>query len=277
MLYAWQREPGDENKSGVEPARSALLSDTFFATLQVRDTHDTLSANTAGVEIRTGAQLLNLSTRVVAQTGDNVPIGGLIIAGDQDKKVIVRGIGPSLQVQGALQDPVIELHDSGGALIASNDNWKDSQQGEVEASGVAPSDDRESAIVRTLSPGNYTVVLRGKDNSSGVALVEVYDLSFAADARLANLSTRGFVGLADDVMIGGFVAGPNDATFTRVVLRAIGPILSGAGVPQAMDDPTLELHNRDGTLIDSNDNWKDNPQAAEIQSTGLQPTIASPP
>jgi hypothetical protein len=244
----------------------------FFATLTVKDTHNTSSLNVASVVIKTSAQLVNISTRVRAQTGDNIPIAGFIIAGDQDKKVILRAIGPSLQgARDPLQDPVLELHDGSGALIALNDNWKDTQQNEVQASGIPPSDDRESAIVQTLKPGNYTAVLRGKNNTTGVALVEVYDLSFAADARLANLSTRGFVGTGDDVMIGGFVAGPNDATFTRVVLRAIGPSLAAANVPQPMQDPVLELHNRDGTLIDSNDNWKDSPQAAEIQATGLQP------
>jgi PKD repeat protein len=245
----------------------------FFATCTVTDTQGEISANVASLVIKTGAQLVNISTRLRTQTGDNIPIAGFIVVGDQDKKVIVRGIGPSIQgAQGPLQDPVLELHDSSGAVIASNDNWKDTQQAEIEGSGVPPGDDRESAIVKTLSPGNYTAILRGKDDTTGVALVEVYDISFTTDSRLANVSTRGLVGTGDDVMIGGFLAGPNDAAFTGIVLRAIGPSLGAANVPQPMQDPTLELHDRDGALIDSNDNWKDSPQAAEIESTGLQPT-----
>jgi hypothetical protein len=173
-------------------------------------------------------------------------------------------------VQDRLQDPVLELHDGSGAVVASNDNWKDTQKTEIEQTGIPPADDRESAIVKTLKPGHYTAVLRGKNNTTGVGIIEVYDLNFAASSRLANVSTRGFVGTGDDVMIGGFVAGPNDAAVTRVVLRAIGPSLSGAGVPQPMQDPTLELHDRDGTKIAENDNWKDT-QEAEIKATGLQP------
>jgi hypothetical protein len=248
---------------------------SFFATCQVKDTHNQVSANTASAEIKTGAQLVNISTRLRVQTGDNIPIGGFIIAGNEDKRVIVRGLGPSLKannqpLQGRLQDPVLELHDGSGAVVASNDNWKDTQKTEIEQTGIPPADDRESAIVKTLKPGHYTAVLRGKNNSTGVGIIEVYDLNFAASSRLANVSTRGFVGTGDDVMIGGFVAGPNDAAVTRVVLRAIGPSLSGAGVPQPMQDPTLELHDRDGAKIAENDNWKST-QEAEIKATGLQP------
>jgi hypothetical protein len=248
---------------------------SFFATCRVKDSHGQISSNVASVVIKTSAQLVNISTRVRVETGDNIPIGGFIVVGDEDKKVIVRGLGPSIKannqpVQGRLQDPVLELHDSSGAVIAFNDNWKDTQKSEIEKSGVPPSDDRESAIVKTLKPGHYTAVLRGKNNTTGVGIVEVYDLAFGASSRLANVSTRGLVGTGDDVMIGGFVAGPQDAAVTRVVLRAIGPSLASAGVPQPLQDPTLELHNRDGTTVASNDNWQDS-QKAEIEKTGLQP------
>jgi hypothetical protein len=250
---------------------------SFFATCTVKDSHGQISANIASVVIKTGAQLVNISTRLRVQTGDNVLIGGFIIAGADDKKIIVRGLGPSVQangqpVPGTLQDPVLELHDGTGAVIATNDNWKDTQQAEIEATGIPPSDDRESAIVQTLSPGNYTVILRGKDDTTGVGVVEAYDIGFAANSRLANLSTRGFVDTGDNVMIGGFMAGPTDAAGTRVVVRAIGPSLTqSAGLAQTLQDPNLEVHDTNGATIASNDNWRDS-QEADITATGLQPT-----
>ena len=167
-------------------------------------------------------------------------------------------------------DPILELRDSNGALLISNDDWKDSpQRAEIEASGLAPSDDRESAILRTLSPGAYTAVLRGKNNSTGIALVEAYDHETGADSVLANISSRGFVETDDNVMIGGFILGNNPAN-TKVLLRAIGPSLKNK-LPNALDDTFLELHDRNGATIATNDNWKDN-QRAEIEATGIPPT-----
>ncbi|MFN2474842.1 MAG: hypothetical protein ABR526_00675, partial [Chthoniobacterales bacterium] len=185
-------------------------------------------------------------------------------------------IGPSTKLNGALQDPVLELHDSTGATIATNDNWKtddltrQSQQAEIEGSTIPPTDDRESALIRTLTPGNYTAILRGKNDTTGLAVVEAYDLDPFANSKLANISTRGFIGTGDNVLIGGFLAGPQNAGSTRVVIRAIGPSLRDAGVANAMADPTLELRNRDGVKVAENDNWRDQ-QAAEIQATGLAP------
>ena len=242
----------------------------FFATLTVKDTKGLVSANTASAEIKVSAQLLNLSTRLRVQPGDNALIGGFIIRGSEQKKVILRGIGPSLNVPGKLDDPMIQLFNGAGANIAGNDDWKTDQQN-VEATGLAPTNDRESAIVITLDPGNYTVVMRGKNNSSGIGVVEVYDIGLAANARLANVSSRGFIGTGDNVLIGGFFAGPQTAAVTGVVFRAIGPSLSNFGVPQPMQDPTLEIHNGNGGLIASNDDWQSN-QKAEIQATGLGPS-----
>jgi hypothetical protein len=242
----------------------------FFATLTVKDSHGLQSPNTASAEIKVAAQILNLSTRMFVQTGDNALIGGFIIRGSEQKKVILRGIGPSLNVPNKLADPVIQLFNSSGANIAGNDDWKTDQQN-VEATGLAPADDRESAIVITLDPGAYTVVMRGKNNGTGVGVVEVYDIGLAANARLANVSTRGFIGTGDNVLIGGFVAGPQTAAVTGVVFRAIGPSLSNFGVPQAMQDPTIEIHNGNGDVIASNDDWQTN-QKAEIQATGLAPS-----
>jgi len=242
----------------------------FFATLTVKDSKGLQSANVASAELEVAAQLLNLSTRMRVQPGDNALIGGLIIRGSEQKRVIFRGIGPSLNVPGKLDDPVIQLFNSSGTNIGGNDDWKTDQQN-VEATGLAPSNDRESALVITLDPGAYTIVMRGKNNSSGIGVVEVYDIGFAANARLANVSSRGFIGTGDNILIGGFVAGPQTASFTGVVIRAIGPSLSQFGVPQPMQDPVLELHNGNGDLIGSNDDWQSDQKAA-IQATGLAPS-----
>jgi hypothetical protein len=141
----------------------------------------------------------------------------------------------------------------------------------VESTGLAPSNDRESAIVITLDPGSYTVVMRGKNNSSGIGVVDMFDIGLAANARLANVSSRGLIGTGDNILIGGFYAGPQTAAVTGVVFRAIGPSLSNFGVPQPMQDPTLEIHNSNGDVIASNDDWQTN-QKAEIQATGLAPS-----
>jgi hypothetical protein len=156
-------------------------------------------------------------------------------------------------------------------LIASNDNWRDTQQGEIEASGLAPADDRESAIIQTLSPGTYTAILRGKDDAGGIGLIEGYDLDQTADSILANISTRGFVGTGENVMIGGLIVGGNASGGINVVIvRAIGPSLGNAGIQNALPDPVLELRDSNGALIDSNDNWKDR-QEAVIESQSLAP------
>jgi hypothetical protein len=230
-------------------------------------------------------QPFNISSRVDVLTGDQVAIAGFIINGTDPKTVIIRGIGPSLSnagVQGPLQDPTLELHDGSGALMTSNDNWKTkpdgtSQQASVQATGIPPNNDLESAIVVTLNPGRYTAILSGKNGGTGIGLVEVYDLSRAANSKLANISTRGFVGTNDNVMIGGLIVGTGNVGATgKVLIRAIGPSLSNAGVQGALQDPTLEFHNANGALIDSNDNWKTRPdgssQQAAIEATGLAPS-----
>ena len=188
---------------------------------------------------------LNISTRMQVGTGDNALIGGFIVTGSAPKKVIIRAIGPSLAANGTplpgrLDDPTLELRDSAGGLILSNDNWMESAQAqEIIDSGIPPSDDHEAAIVATLAPGSYTAIMRGVNNSTGIGVVEVYDLAQEVSAKLANISTRGFVETGDNVMIGGFIAG-NQAM--HVMVRALGPSLTEAGVPNALADPTLELH-----------------------------------
>jgi hypothetical protein len=208
------------------------------------------------------------------QGGDNVMIGGFIVTGNAPKKLIVRAIGPSLEqagISGSLSDPVLELRGQGGALLSSNDNWKENAPAadEIRQSGVAPQNDRESAIVATLSPGSYTAVLSGKDGAVGTGLIEVYDLSQEADCELANISTRGLVQSGDNVMIGGFVLGGTGGT-ARVVIRAIGPSLSQFGIKGALTNPRLELHDGNGALLQANNNWRDQ-QEAEIAQTGMAP------
>ena len=219
------------------------------------------------------AQSLNLSARLPVGSDDDVLIGGLIVTGSEAKQVIVRGIGPSLAVNGVplgntLADPTLELYQD-GILIMSNDNWKDSQQSEIEATGLAPTEDLESAIVATLAPGSYTVILRGQNSGTGIGLVEAYDLDAAAQSSLANTSTRGFVQTGDDVLIGGFIIG-NGGSDT-VVVRAIGPSLADAGIVNSLADPTLDLYDANGVVIRSDDNWRDS-QESLLQSTGLAPT-----
>ena len=232
--------------------------------------------------------VVNISTRLDVGTIDNVLIGGFIISGNAPKRVIIRGIGPSLEVKGVplvgrLADPTLELHDSHG-LLATDDNWRDSQEDEIIASTVPPSDDLESAIVATLAPldpnvpgsGAYTVIVSGKNNTTGVALVEVYDLGTASldissESKLANISTRGKVQTDDDVMIGGFII--QGSTASNILVRAIGPSLANAIPPVAgtLQDTILELHDGSGNLLSSNDDWESD-QKQQIIDTGVPPT-----
>jgi len=219
------------------------------------------------------AQALNLSTRLNVGTDDNVLIGGFIISGTDSKEVIVRGLGPSLTVNGVplpdpLADPAIDLY-QGATLIMSNNNWKDSQEAEIEATGIPPTNDLEAAIVATLAPGSYTAILRGNDGGTGNGLVEVYDLDTTVKSTLANTSTRGLVQTGDNVLIGGFIVG--DGETDTVVIRAIGPSLADQEVADPLQDPTLDLYNSDGAVIMSNDNWRDS-QETLLQSSGLTPT-----
>ncbi len=216
-------------------------------------------------------RLLNISTRLDVETGNNVLIGGFIVSGTQPKEVIVRAIGPTLGafgVSGALADPVLELHEPDGTVI-TNDNWKDTQESAISATHLAPSNALESAIVATLDPGLYTAIVTGRNSTTGVALVEAYDLDQTVDSQLANISTRGVVEAGDNVMIGGFVVGGNTTT---VALRAIGPSLGALGIDDPLADPVLELHNSDGDIVDSNDNWMDSPDKQTFIDDGLAPS-----
>lgn len=180
-------------------------------------------------------------------------------------------VGANLPAALVLNDPVLELRRSDGSLVTSNDNWKDSpQRSLIEGTIFEPSDDRESVILEDLQPGPYTAVLSGKDQTTGVGLVEIYDLNQAADSALANISTRGFVQTGDNVMIGGFTLG-GDPNVARIALRGLGPTLTQFGFPDVLDDPTLELHDSNGTLLIANDNWEDNlVSAALLTANGLE-------
>jgi hypothetical protein len=228
--------------------------------------------------VQAPAQPQNISTRANVGTGDDVLIGGIIITGTDPALVVLRAIGPSLAiygVDGVLANPTLELHDSAGAVIASNDNWQENSaedQRVLTDNNLAPVDDLESAIVMTLDPGAYTVIVRGLAGATGVGLVEAYNLnSDTADSKLANISTRGFVETGDSVMIGGFILGGGGGGFSQVIVRGIGPSLAKLDVTDALADPLLDLHNSDGDLIDSNNNWMDNPNRQTISDNGLAP------
>jgi len=205
-------------------------------------------------------------------TGDQVGIGGFIITGNAPKQVLLRGIGPSLSnfgVPNPLADPTMELHGPSGFVTLNNNNWRDTQEAEIQATGLAPTSDLESAILATLSPGNYTAIVKGVNNGTGVGLVEVFDLDQAADSKLGNISTRAFVSTGNDIMIAGFILGNNPGD-DNVVLRGLGPSLTAFGVPTVLADPTLELRDNNGALLRANDNWQDDPeQAAIITAAGL--------
>src|SRR5947208_316499 len=218
--------------------------------------------------------LANISTRALVQTGHHVLIGGFIISGTEPKKLVMRAIGPTLSrfgVPGVLHNPTLELHNASGALIAFNDNWGDTpNKQQIIDANLAPPNAAEPAILATLDPGNYTAIVRGANNTTGVALVEGYDIDAGTSSKLENISTRGFVQTGNNVMIAGVIVGGSGGS-QKVIVRALGPTLSNFGVANALADPTLELRDINDNLIRSNDNWRST-QQAEIIATGLQPS-----
>ena len=219
---------------------------------------------------------LNLSTRGLVSTGDNVLIGGFIVTGTNPKSIVLRALGPSLSgfgLSGVLRDPILKVYNSSGTLIAINDNWQsDPINFVLEANGLAPDNPLEAAVARSLPPGAYTVIVSGKDATPGIGLVELYDISPLPNSRLGNMSTRGSVGTVDNVLISGFIIGDVDSA--TVVVRALGPTLTSYGVSGVLSDPTLTIYDSKGSLIASNDNWQDNPNAILVRKNGLAPPNA---
>ncbi|MBA2270242.1 MAG: hypothetical protein H0W20_06555 [Chthoniobacterales bacterium] len=228
-------------------------------------------SSVAGLAFAPGAGTLgNISTRLRVGTGENVGIGGFIVTGAPSKRLIVRGIGPSLtRFQDPLQDPEIEVFNANGVSLARNDDWRQSQEAEIRASGLAPTNDKEAAIIGNLAEGTYTVVLRGTRSTTGVGLVEIYDLNLGNGSRLANLSTRGFVERNENILIGGMIVTGSAAQ--RVVTRAIGPDLRARGVANPLQDPQVDIFDGNGMRIAGNDNFGTGGQTDELAQNGLTP------
>ncbi|HEV2841642.1 MAG TPA: peptidylprolyl isomerase [Chthoniobacterales bacterium] len=234
-----------------------------------------VSQNFTVTVIAAPGRLVQLSTRMQVGTADNVLIGGFIMRGPSPKRLMIRGIGPSTGLTGALADPVLELYDSTGTVIASNNNWGDAaNRQDIIDTGIAPVSPNESAILTTLpsdpSFALYTAIVRGANNTTGIGLVEVYDLDSGPGSTLLNIATRGPVNIDPNALIGGFFLGGTESK--RVLVRAIGPSLAAASVPNPLADPILELRDGSGTLLDSNDDWGLSPDQAEIQASGVAPT-----
>jgi hypothetical protein len=237
------------------------------------DSPEVLALDVIGYDLVTdngGAGVLgNISTRLPVGTGDNVLIAGFQITGSSTKQLVVRALGPSLAQFGltnVLADTTLELHDATGAVIATNDDWQDAANANSIPSALRPTNPLESALFVTLSRGAYTAVLRGYNNSTGIGLAEVYDTSIGS-TQLGNISTRGFVQAGDNVMIAGLVV---QSQSKPVVVRALGPTLTGFGINNALPDPTLSLYDANGVLLVFNDDWKDT-QESTISGTGLAP------
>lgn len=264
------------------PPDLRFLNDSPLVQLAGTNTHGT--GTSPLIFLAAPAGTVNLSTRLAVGSGDDVLIGGFIVTGNAPESLILRAIGPSLKsngapLAGALQDPVLELHDTTGATVATNDNWQDNpaQVQPIKDTGVPPTDNRESAIVATFQPSNFTAIVRGSGGTTGIGLVELYDLGTvtndtAARAKLAQISTRGTVKTGDDAMIGGFII---QGTTTKVLVRGIGPELSAQGVSNALQDTTVTLFNGSGTQIAFNDDWQiasdGTNQSAAIIATGVAP------
>lgn len=255
-------------------ASGEQVFDYQYPTSGCNTAYNTIPLHAEHFSLTTAAQALNISTRGTVMGGDNVLIGGFIVSGFESKNIVLRAIGPSLAdqgVSGTLPNPVLTVYDSTGAIVATNDDWADDASAStIEVNGLAPSDASEAAILKNLAPGAYTVVVSSADDQTGIALVEAYDLSRNSNSDLGNISTRGFVGNGDDILIGGFIIGSRNTA--NVVLRALGPSLGVAGVAGALNDPKLTLYDGNGVALGSNDNWQDSPAAADLELLGLAPT-----
>jgi len=268
-LYSGPASVQLTNPDTATATASFSASGTYTFMVSVNDNVHAVAYDAVVVKVMPRVRMANISTRVVVGTGQDVAIAGFIINGDSAKSVVVRALGPTLTgfgIADAIDDPVLDLRDGAGNQIATNDNWKDSQQQAIADSGFAPANDSEAAIASTLAPGNYTAIVSGKSNTTGVSLVEVYELD--SRARLLNISTRGFVGGNDNVIIAGVMLNGSDNG--TICFRALGPSLAGFGVQGVLTNPRLDLFDAQGTKVGANDNWKDSQKDA-IESAGLAP------
>jgi hypothetical protein len=263
----------DEAHIGLHAAHSERLNKKWYDNVVIATQYIGPMASASPVPSPTPtARLQNISSRLLIQTGSNVGIAGFVIEGTDPKKLLIRGLGPTLaqfNVTGVMQNPTLELYDASGSLITTNDNWRDTQQAEITATQLAPPADAEAAILATLQPGAYTAIQTGAGGGTGVGLIEVYDVDPLAASRLINISTRGLVGTGNSLLIGGCSlaggSGSND-----VVIRALGPSLVPFGVNNALPDPVVTLYDSNANVITTNDNWKDSQRSA-IENIGLQP------
>jgi PKD domain len=274
VVKEWLWEFGDgTNGSGPTVSHTYSAPGTYFGRLKVVDDKDRINliSSLYRIDVISPAQLANIATRLSVGAGDNVLIGGFIVTGPAGagKTVLIRGVAPSLAqfgVPNTLPDPYLELHKPDGSVVA-NDNWGEAPNKDQIPNGLTPGDPRESIILATLTPGNYTAVLRGAHGETGIGLAEVYDLDAVSAARLANISTRGFADTDDNVMIGGFIVGGTESG--KVLVRAIGPTLTGLGVPGAISNPVLEVHDSNGGVF-MNEGWRST-QESEIIATTIPP------
>jgi hypothetical protein len=265
--------------SGTALSDTATYSGTTLATLGVTPGTYVWSWGTRAnqnftlqIAPATTPKITKFSTRASVQTGQGVTIARFTVTGTESKQVLIRGLGPTLTqhgVSGALADPVVTLMNQNGNVILANNNWKNTQQEAIQATRLAPANDLEAAILATVPAGKYTVILSGKNGTTGIGLVEVYDLATGALAELTKVSTRGFVGTDQAVMIGGFILSEGNGS-TQILVRGLGPTLTERGVSGALADPALTLVDSNGNIVRRNNNWKDSQQAA-IQATGLAP------
>lgn len=260
-------ERGSYTADGSLVTGNAPVPSGFYATR--------ISSRIGWINSVIAPRLANISARAAVGVDDRVCIAGFIIAGESQerKRIIVRALGPSLQAGGAgipgrLSNPMLELHDATGASIAANDDWRSSQASEITASGFAPGTDTEAAVLVTVAPGSYTAILRGANASSGIGLVEIYDLDRAGDSRLLNVSTRAFTKTDDGVLIGGVIA---ESLRGRLLLRVLGPELRAQGVDAALLNPKFECYDANGNLIVANDDWRSASNSSAIAATGLAP------
>jgi hypothetical protein len=263
LPFSFQQNPGTNTRSGTinVTASGATGSPQSISVTQLGHVDS--------------VQLGNISTRLKVGAGDNAVIGGFIVTGSQPKNVVIRGIGPSLAPFGiadTLLDPTLELRDSTGALVIANDNWQDNPEQASQLTGLnlALQNPKEAGIFATLQPGAFSAILAGHSQTGGVGLVEIYDTDNGGNAQLANISTRGFVLTGDNVMIGGIILGGNSNT--SVAVRGIGPSLAAFGLSPVLADPTLELHDSNGSTLIANDDWQEDPeQAARLNANDLAP------